>query len=54
MLRVSELRRLLVSLDIDQHNALNNFAVKSSTISEISVELQNLMEAVQLRVLVIG
>ena len=53
MLRVSELRKLLVSLDIDQHNTLKNFAVKS-TISEISGELRNLMEAVQLRILVIG
>ena len=36
MPRASQLRRLLVSLDIIQHNELVTFAVKSSTISEIS------------------
>ena len=32
----SKLRKLLVSLDISQHNALVIFSVKRSTISEIS------------------
>ena len=31
-----QLRKLLVSLDIRQYNGLVNFAVKKSTVSEIS------------------
>ena len=39
MPRMSELRKPLVSLDIDQHDVLMIFTMKSSTISEISKEL---------------
>ena len=34
------MRKLLASLDTGQHNALEIFAVKRATISEISKELQ--------------
>ena len=34
--RVSEFRKLLVSLDIGQHNASKIFAVKGNIVSEIS------------------
>ena len=37
MPRVSELRKLLFSLDIDQQNALVIFPVKTSTISGINI-----------------
>ena len=39
MPRVSELRKLLVSLNIGQHDALETFSVKRSTISEITIGL---------------
>lgn len=38
---VSKLRKFIVSLDIGQLDALVIFAVKKSTISEISKELAN-------------
>ena len=39
MVRARKLRRLLISLDITQHNALVIFTVKRSTISGISQKL---------------
>ena len=39
MPRASKLRKLLVSLDINQHNALVIFAVKRSTISKINLNI---------------
>ena len=41
MLRVSIPRKVLVSLDTDQHNALVIFTVKSSATSDISEKLLN-------------
>ena len=41
MARVSKLKKLLVSLDIGQHNALEILTVKRSTISDINKELLN-------------
>ena len=41
MPHVSELRKHLVSLDNGQHRVLDIFAVKRSTISEISKKLLN-------------
>ena len=41
MPRVSILRKLLVSLDISQHNALVIFTVKRGAISDISKKLLN-------------
>ena len=41
MPRVSELRKLLVSLDIGQQNVLVIFAAKRSAVSGISKELLN-------------
>ena len=39
MANVSELRKLLVSLDIGQNNALEIFALKRNTLSEMSEKL---------------
>ena len=41
MPRVSEVRKLLVSLDIGQHNAMEIFAVKWNVVLEISKVLLN-------------
>ena len=57
--RVSKMRKLLVvSLGIGQYNAMEIFAIKWNVVSEISKVLlndflQNLMEAVGLRVLLL-
>ena len=41
MARVSKVRKLLVSLDIGQHNAMEIFPVKWNVVSEISKVLLN-------------
>ena len=41
MPRVSEVRKLLVSLDIGQHNAMEIFVVKWNVVLEISKVLLN-------------
>ena len=39
--RLSQLRKFLVSLDIDQNNASEIFALRGNTLSEISEKLLN-------------
>ena len=59
MPRASKLRRLLLSLDISQHNALVIFAVKKELYFRDQLKitdcyLRNMTEAVQLRILLTG
>ena len=59
MPRANELRKLLVSLDISQHNTLVSFALKRSTIFRGQYKfnecyLWNVTGAVQLRILLTG